>query len=114
MKISLARMKKQIPVLVGIVAGLGFGMWAFFHSINSYDLSPLYALPFIYAINFLRTLIEPKKLDLPAMVLLWSLYWVVLGALVGFLFQLLFGMFRRLKRPDTVHQINARPNPPPS
>jgi hypothetical protein len=30
------------------------------------------------------------------------------------LFQLLFGMFWRLKRPDTDHQIKARPNLPPS
>jgi hypothetical protein len=106
--IFLARLKLWISVLVGIVAGLCFGTWTFFHYMNSYDY-PFYAVPFFCAVNFFRTLIDPQKLDLPVVVLLWFIYCASLGALLGFLFQLLFGMFRRLKRPDAVHQIKARP-----
>jgi hypothetical protein len=112
-KISLARLKKGLPVLAGIVAGLCFGIWTFFHYMNSYD-HPFYAVPFFCAVNSFRTLIDPQKLDLPVVVLLWFIYCTCLGALLGFLFQLLFGMFWRLKRPDTDHQIKARPNLPPS
>jgi hypothetical protein len=41
---------------------------------------------------------------LPAVVLLWFIYFAGLGALLGFLFQLLLGMFRRLKQRDSACQ----------
>jgi xanthine/uracil permease len=103
--IFLARLKKWIPVLVGFVAGLCFGIWWFFRNVNvNTDNRPFYAEPFIWVVHFFRTLIEPKKLDLPAVVLLWFIYFAGLGALLGFLFQLLLGMFRRLKQRDSACQ----------
>ena len=39
----------------------------------------------------------------------YFIYFAALGALLGLLFQLLFWMFRKLKRPDAVPQIKARP-----
>jgi hypothetical protein len=108
MTISLARLKKWLPVLVGIVAGLCFGIWSFFQNVNT-NYRPFYAEPVIWVGNLLRALFGPREIDLPFMVLLWFIYCVCLGALFGFLFQLFFDMFRRLKRPDTIHQIKARP-----
>jgi hypothetical protein len=52
----------------------------------------------IWVVNFIRTLIEPEKLDLPVVVLLWFIYCAGLGALLGFLVQLFWGAFRKLKR----------------
>jgi hypothetical protein len=42
----------------------------------------------------------------------YFIYFAVLGALLGFLFQWLFWMFWKLKRIETVHQSKARSNPP--
>jgi hypothetical protein len=98
MKISLARMRKWIPVLVGIVAGLGLGIWAFFQSVNSNN-HPFYAVPFIWVVNSLGPLGGPGRRDLtPVVGLLWFLYCACLGAILGLVFQLLFSMFRRLQR----------------
>jgi hypothetical protein len=94
-------MKKWIPVLVGFVAGLCFGIWWFFQSINTNSRPPFFAEPVIWVVNFLRPLGGPGRRDLtPVVVLLWFIYCSFLGALLGFLFQLALYMFRRLKHHD--------------
>jgi hypothetical protein len=106
-------MKKWIPALVGILVGICFGIWGFFQSVNSND-HPFYAVPFLWIVNFFRPLGGPGRRDLmPVLVLVWFIYCACLGALLGFMFQWMFGMFQRLKRHDNVHQIKAPSNPHP-
>jgi len=108
-KIRVTSTKKWLPVLAGIVAGLGFGSWNFFHYMNLNTSPPFYAVPFFHVLDFFRTLMEPKKLDLPATALLWFIYVAGLGALLGFLFQSLLWILRRLMHHDTTDQTKTGP-----
>lgn len=113
MKLRWARMKKWKPVWVGIVAGLGFGMWEFFHSINSND-RPFYARPFIWLMKAIVPMVtspgqrsEHSGIFFIAALLSYFIYFAVLGALLGLLFQWLLWIFRRLKHHDTADQTKT-------
>lgn len=121
MKLFLARIKKWNPVRVGVFVGLGLWAWDFFQRLNhNENFLPFYSRPFVWLLQtFLPLIKTPGQSPAHPVIFILTLflsaliYYSILGALLGLVFQSLLWMFRRLKRHDIVHQIKARLNPRP-
>jgi hypothetical protein len=109
MKFSLAGMKKWKPVWVGIVVGLGLWARELFQRLNHNDnFLPFYTRPFVWLMQALLPEVKSPGQSPPhfyvffvVMSFGYLLYFAVLGALLGLLFQWSLWMFRKLKRHGT-------------
>ena len=99
-KMSRTGLKRWRPVLVGSVAGLVFGICALLESGDGSNC-PFYLVPMKWIFLSLASVAGPRNLDPPVVVLLCFIYFAGLGALAGFLFQLLVQAVRRFGHHDT-------------
>ena len=108
MKLSSARIKKWKPVWIGILAGLGLGVGDILYRILTDPNVPpsFYARPYVWLAQSLLLIItsaqRPAHYNILfiAELLGYFIYFAVLGALLGLLFQFLLWVFRRLKHHD--------------
>jgi hypothetical protein len=98
-KMSRTGLKRWRPILVGSVAGLVFGIWSLLQSGDGSNC-PFYLVPVKWIFLSLASLVGPRNLDPPVVVLLCFIYFAGLGALAGFLFQLVVQAVRGFGRHD--------------
>lgn len=98
-------MRKWTSIWLGFVVGLAFGGWLFFRNPQP-AICILLETPLMWICNYIDSLHLGPRDAIGGLILvipLLLIYWACLGALVGFLLQSLFWLFRKLRHRDDAY-----------